>query len=192
MSRTVQVKNDPPPIFISEKPAILVIFDGAPLFDPIKGTGLKFAVNTNWDVLQDAASKTYYLRDDRSWLQAAEVKGSWTPVATLPVAFTKLPDDEKWQEVKANIPGQPFAADLVPQVFVSEVPAELIVLQGQPQYQPIPQTNLMWVTNTQSHLLFSAVDNDYYYTFLDKRPELRVTLQRLVNQELARKLESLV
>jgi hypothetical protein len=159
----VQVKNDPPPILVSEKPAILVVFDGAPLFSPIKETGLKFAVNTNWDVFQHEASQTYYLRDDSAWLQAAAVKGVWTPVATLPEAFTRLPNDENWKDVKANIPGKPLAAEHVPQVLVSEVPAELIVLQGKPQYQPIPQTNLLWVTNTQSHLFFSAVDNDYYY-----------------------------
>ena len=47
-----RVKADPPRIFYSTKPAVLVNFDGEPIWSPIKDTDLKFAVNTNWDVFQ--------------------------------------------------------------------------------------------------------------------------------------------
>src|SRR5262249_38779966 len=44
------VKADPPAIFFSQVPAVLVIFDGEPIWSPIKDNDLRFAVNTNWDV----------------------------------------------------------------------------------------------------------------------------------------------
>ena len=37
------VKADPPTIFFSTKPAILVGFDGPPIWSPIKDNDLKFA-----------------------------------------------------------------------------------------------------------------------------------------------------
>ena len=46
------VKADPPPVFFSKTPAVLVNIDGEPIWSPIKDNDLKFAVNTNWDLFQ--------------------------------------------------------------------------------------------------------------------------------------------
>jgi len=43
------IKSDPPKIYLSKIPAILVSIDGEPIWSPIKDNELKFAVNTNWD-----------------------------------------------------------------------------------------------------------------------------------------------
>ena len=56
------VKADPPAIFFSTRPAVLVNLDGEPIWSPIKDNDLKFAVNTNWDLFEHAPTKTYYLR----------------------------------------------------------------------------------------------------------------------------------
>src|SRR5258705_5983269 len=72
------LKADPPQIFLSMKPAILLSFDGDPIWSPIKDNELRFAVNTNWDVFQYGPTNTYYLRDDTSWLKATNLKGPWT------------------------------------------------------------------------------------------------------------------
>src|SRR5690348_18121064 len=54
--------SDLPPIFYSTRSAVLVNFDGDPIWSPIKDIDLKFAVNTNWDVLQHPPTNTFYLR----------------------------------------------------------------------------------------------------------------------------------
>jgi hypothetical protein len=161
--KNVDVKNDPPPILVGQKPSILVIFDGAPLFSAIKENDLKFAVNTNWDIFQDEANKTYYLRDDASWLQTGDLKGVWGPADKLPKGLSTLPKDDNWKDVAANLPGKKLAPQSLPHVFISEIPAELIVLDGEPKYQPIPETNLTWVTNTESDLFMNPADKSYYY-----------------------------
>ena len=46
------VKADPPTIFFSKTPAVIVNLDGEPIWSPIKDNDLKFAVNTNWDLFQ--------------------------------------------------------------------------------------------------------------------------------------------
>ena len=51
------VKADPPPIFFSTTPAVLVNLDGDPIWSPIKDNDLKFAVNTNWDLFQHDADQ---------------------------------------------------------------------------------------------------------------------------------------
>ena len=99
------VKADPPPIFFSKTPAVLVNIDGDPIWAPIPQNDLKSAVNTNWDLFEHGPTKTYYLRNDTVWLKAADVKGPWTPAGTLPESFKKLPADDNWKDVKASLPG---------------------------------------------------------------------------------------
>ena len=70
------VKADPPAIFFSNAPAVLVNFDGEPIWSPIKGNDLKFAVNTNWDVFQHEPTKTFYLRNEQAWLKTARPHGT--------------------------------------------------------------------------------------------------------------------
>jgi len=62
----IALKADPPRIFFSSSPAILVNFDGQPIFSPIENLDLKFAVNTNWDLFENVPTKTYYLRYDKA------------------------------------------------------------------------------------------------------------------------------
>jgi hypothetical protein len=156
------LKADPPKILVSTRPAVLVVLDGKPVMAPVPGTDLSYAVNTNWDLLRGGA--TYYLRHEQSWLNAPAHTGPWTPAATLPPSFQRIPSgDPNWDDVRKAVPGKPLAPAAAPSVFVSETPAELILLQGEPKLEAIPGTKLSWVTNTESDLFRSATDQRYYY-----------------------------
>ena len=83
------VKADPPLVVWSQTPAILVILDGGPVWSPIEGADLKYAVNTNWDLFQTGGR--LYLRDDQSWYAADSLGAPWSPAGRLPDAFSHLP-----------------------------------------------------------------------------------------------------
>jgi len=157
------VKADPPGIFYSETPAVLVNIDGEPIWSPIQGNDLKFAVNTNWDLFEHTPTKTFYLRNDASWLKATTLIGPWTAAGKLPESFAKLPADENWKEVKAALPGKAYAANKVPAVFVSDKPAEMVLLTGKPVYQAVPGTKLLWVSNTESDVFRLGQTGPVYY-----------------------------
>ena len=157
------IKADPPTIFFSTTPAVIVNIDGEPIWSPIKENDLKFAVNTNWDLFQHVPTSVFYLRNEASWLKATDVSGPWTAAGTLPESFRKLPPDDNWKEVKANLPGKPLAVAAVPRVFVSVTPAELILLTGAPKYVPVTGTTLRWVSNTESDLFRRGDSGDVYY-----------------------------
>src|SRR4029077_16313973 len=100
------LKADPPPIFFSKGPALLVNIDGDPIWAPIPQNDLSSAVNTNWDLFQHGPTKTFYLRNEKVWLKGTAVKGPWLPAGTLPDGFKKLPADDNWKDVTASLPGQ--------------------------------------------------------------------------------------
>ncbi len=157
------VKADPPKIFYSTTPAVLVNIDGEPIWSPIKDNDLKYAINTNWDLFQHGPTNTLYLRNEKVWLKATAVQGPWTPAGTLPESFKKLPPDENWKEVKASLPGQK-PSDKTPTVLVSIEPAELILLTGVPNYLLVDgTTDLLWVQNTTSDVFRLGKTGPVYY-----------------------------
>ena len=157
------VKADPPTIFYSPTPAVLVNIDGEPIWSPIPQNDLRSAVNTNWDLFEHGPTKTFYLRNERTWLKASDVKGPWTAAGPLPDSFRKLPDDENWKDVKATLSSGNSSASR-PQVFVSTVPAELILLRGQPSYVAVQgATDLLWVSNTESDVFRMGRTGPVYF-----------------------------
>jgi hypothetical protein len=111
-----------------------VVFDGEPVLAPIAGTRLSYAVNTNWDVFFDDSAKAWYLRSGGGWLVAPKALGPWGPAGVLPPDFAALPNDDNFRDVKADIPGRRFSAADAPIVYVSTVPAEIIVTSGPPVF----------------------------------------------------------
>ena len=61
---------------------------------------------------------------------------------------------------KAN--PKPSLANGVPTIYTSQVPTELIVFKGQPDFVPIVGTQLLWASNTTSDILINTANNNYY------------------------------
>ena len=155
------VKADPPTIFFSKTPAVIVNLDGPAIWSPIKENDLKYAVNTNWDLFEHTPTSTYYLRHEKTWLKSAAPTGPWSAAGKLPESFSKLPPDDNWKDVRASLPGATVKA--LPRVFVSEAPAELILLTGEPSYQDVGGTGLFWVSNTESDVFRMGKTGSVYY-----------------------------
>ena len=162
-TRSLEHAPEPPAIVYSTTPAVLVLFDGEPVFAPVEKTGLQFAVNTNWSVFREEGKARYYLLKDSSWLQAPEPTGPWEPAGKLPKSFWSIPGSDTWADVRKNIPGKAISRAQAPRVFVSLRPAELILFQGAPKHSVIQGTNLSWATNTDSDLFQDRRDGTYYF-----------------------------
>jgi len=164
VQHAVELNLDPPKIFASSTPAILVIFMGEPKFKPVETnrTDLLFALNTNWDVLYDVASRKYFLLNGEGWLTTTDVtKGPWVPAQTLPPSIYSLPANDNWAEARRRLPGKP--AKVTPSVFVTTEPAEMILTDGAPSYLPVRGTRLLRVNNTASVLFLHTGDGKLYF-----------------------------
>jgi hypothetical protein len=159
------LKADPPKVFQATAPAMLINLDGDPIWSPIKDVDLRYALNTNWDLFEHTPSKIFYVRYNESWLQATAVTGPWTPVKDkLPDSFKKLPADTNWKDVKDNLPGKKLSTKSTPKVFVSTSPAELILIEGPIEYQPVlGATSLLWVKNTEADLFRMGKEGEFYF-----------------------------
>jgi hypothetical protein len=149
----------PPKIFYSDSAAILVVFDRDPIMAPISGTGLTYAVNTNWNVIKDGS--TYYLLATDHWLAAADIHGPWKPVKA-PASFSALPSDQNWSDARAHLDASVLSVAAMPKVFVSTSPADMVLVSGSPKFAAISGTHLQYVTNTANDLFLYGPTKTWY------------------------------
>jgi hypothetical protein len=162
-----------PTVYVSQTPAEMLVFQGAPNFTPIAGTSLQWASNTTADVILDTGSGNYYILVAGRWYRAPALTGAgpWTYVAsnTLPADFSRIPVDSPAGVVLASVAGTPQAkealiANSIPQTATIQLvngPKLSPVFDGTPQFQPIQSTTLQYVANSPTPII--RVDANTYY-----------------------------
>ena len=157
------VKNDPPHIFVSIRPAMLLQVNGEVVTAPIANSNLQFIVNANWPLFLDPATSTYYLFTGKGWVSSTSLTGSWTPAAQLPKGMSNVPANQNFTDLKAFIPPPAGSAAASPIVHYSSTPAELIVFKGRPEWTAIPGTQLSYAANTDSAVFKYGPTGAFYY-----------------------------
>jgi hypothetical protein len=165
------LKNDPPRILYSERPAVLVPIDGNPVLRPVADTGLLRVTNTRALILQDKATSRYFLFVSDHWMESQSLEGPWL-VTTNPSAQLEQAKQLATQQDQVDL----LQADgsegaVVPasvSVFVSTTPTELLQTDGPPQYAPIERTQLLYVTNSPNKL-FLDLSTQYHYALISGR-----------------------
>jgi hypothetical protein len=166
-NESVVVKNDPPKILYSSAPAVLILIDGQPVLRALTGTSFQHVINTPATLVYDTSASRYYLEGNGAWVTAATLDGPWTlatdPPAGLDQAKAQIEEsEEKDPHDHSKDPGPPPMSGTLPAVFVSTVPAELLVTRGTPQLAPIPKTKLLYVTNSENNIFLNVPTQDYY------------------------------
>ena len=157
------IKADPPTVFFSKTPAVIVNLDGEPIWSPIKENDLKFAVNTNWDLFQHVPTNTYYLRNKDAWLKATDVKGPWTPAGTAARQLHEAAGGGQLEGRQGQPAGQADQGGGGPAGVRQSAAGELILLTGEPRYLLVPGTELLWVSNTESDVFRMGKTGPVYY-----------------------------
>jgi hypothetical protein len=158
----VQLNNEPPQIFVSYQPAILLGIEGQPELADIPDTKLKYVVNTNWAAFVDKEGEYFLLVGDR-WLASQSLQGPWSTATRLPHDMDKVVKDPHWASLKNFVPLHPSSGSVVPTVFYSTAPAVVMLFDGQPVYSPIQGTQLAYAANTNSYLFVYSPTNQFYY-----------------------------
>jgi hypothetical protein len=161
-AESIRLKNDPPRIVFSTTPAVLIIIDGEPIYKPVEGTRYTRVMNTLALLLFDSSGGTFYLDGGRWWMTAPSLNGPWSAVADPPQEIAGIKDQLKKEEDQEEQSAPANPNEVPPAVYVSTVPAELVVTNGNPQYAPIAKTNLLYVTNTESDIFMDSKSQQYY------------------------------
>jgi hypothetical protein len=162
----VAVANQPPHIIVSSTPALLVSIGGAPVVKEVPSSGFDRVINTRALILKKRDSWYLHLYD--GWMTADALEGPWTKARRTPFGADEVAQNLAKSGAVDLLDGGPDAnpkpsfASGVPTVYVSQVPAELILFTGKPDFVPLTGTTLLWATNTQGDVFVDTTDSSYY------------------------------
>jgi hypothetical protein len=158
---------DPPAIHVRNAPAALVTIDGDPILKEIEGSRMKYVVNTPFFIVYDGSVKQYYLRGGEWWYASRDAISGWRQVEKPSADVMRLA--EQADEQGAAPPDSGFTGTgIPPEIIVSAVPAELIVTEGEPEFSAVEETQLLYITNTESDV-FVDIDSQRYFILLSGR-----------------------
>jgi len=159
-----QVKNEPPHIIISYKPAVLVPISGAPVFRPIPDSSLQRVINTRALIISGGGEVFLHVYD--GWMAAPGLEGPWHVATGVSPTLDQIADRLARQDavdlLRGNAKTRPSLGTSPPSVYIAYKPTELVVFQGQPQFTPITNTQLLWATNSLNDVIINTANNDYY------------------------------
>jgi hypothetical protein len=113
----------------------------------------------------------HYLKVFDGWMQAYSLIGLWSVAGVPPPgaqeALQQAVAAKTVDLLDGPIPGKPdktpkLAADAVGIIFVSTVPADLIVTDGPPRFATIEGTSLKYVENTTANVFKEPTDDELY------------------------------
>ena len=160
---SIDTAPEVPRVFVSQKPAVVLQFDGPPMWLPIGGSKLSFAVNTNWDMFYDNKSTFYYLLAGDVWLATHDpLSTEWVMPKSLPKELRNLPRTPDFANVWKHLPYEADPNITPPLVFYSEGAAELILLEGEPVLEPIV-AGLSAIANTRSDVFFDEPSKRFLF-----------------------------
>ncbi|MBY0330624.1 MAG: hypothetical protein K2X49_08130, partial [Acetobacteraceae bacterium] len=151
-----------PTIFVSTKPAEIIVTDGPPRFTAIPGTRVEMVANSAAPLFRDPGTGRFYVLASGRWFAAASLDGPWrfaTP--DLPPDFAQIPPDSVAGGVLPAVPGTAQAAEAVLQAQIPRTATldrataklEVAYLGGPPQFRPIPGTGIRYAVNTRFAVL---------------------------------------
>jgi hypothetical protein len=161
-------KERVPKIFVSTKPAEVIVTDGAPSFKPVAGTGLQRVLNTASVLFFDPANGLFYLQLSGRWFSANGFNGAWEfATDKLPADFSLIAPHSSDAAILASVPGTVAAQEAV---LKAQIPTTAtlqrsavkftVVYSGAPRFVVLPGTTLLYAANTSSYVL--KIGPDYY------------------------------
>jgi hypothetical protein len=154
-----------PDVVVAAQPAELVVTNGKPSLQPVKGVNLLSVTNADHALFVEPRDNHYYLLLSGRWFSAASLSGPWTFVdgKSLPADFSKIAADDPHANALVSVPGTPQAkeaaiAATIPQTAtVSRKTTTLqVVYDGAPKFVSIAGTSLSYAVNTATPVIQTA------------------------------------
>jgi len=161
------LRHQPPRIFYSKTPAVLVYIDGDPVFNFFPGTELyEYIVNTPHFIVHSLSDNQYYLKGGDWWFTTDDLMGSWKNIDAPPAYIAELAS--KTNELRGNEPNSSKDSfKNAPRLIATNEPAILIQTNGAPEIHQVHE-NLFNIVNSDDEIIYDA-NLDYYFILVSGR-----------------------
>lgn len=153
------LKNDPPKIYYRSAPTVLVFIDGEPVLKDVENSDMKYVQNTPYLIVNK--ENNFYIKGGKHWYKNSEItEENWLVTKSVPGDVEKLADQMIEEEEEPEVGEK--KEDVTPQIIVSTIPSELIVSDGDVEYEAIKNTSLLYVKNTESDVIMDINSQNHF------------------------------
>ncbi|MFM1832152.1 MAG: hypothetical protein RLZZ461_468 [Planctomycetota bacterium] len=158
------VSPDPPlVIYRTEPTTLLQVPDQIRLRPYAPGVETVVGVPQPLFRVTEGDAATWYLFDGGGWLSSPDLMAeSWSDVTVLPGPLADLPDEPRYAAFREAIATIAEPHDVVPKVAHANRAAELVVVDGDPDWRAVPGTNLLQLQDSTSDVFLNTTDQRYY------------------------------
>ena len=153
-----KINNNPPAIYFRTKPAVLVMIDGEPKLKKDEESGLEYVVNTPFFIVKNSRGG-YYINGGPFWYYSKDILSGWEETKNPPSSVEKFA--EKYTQGKETDSVAKTYTE-APELIVETKAAELVLVDGEIDYQPIDSTTLLYVSNSESDIIMDINSQNHY------------------------------
>jgi hypothetical protein len=164
VAEAADLATTPPAIVYRDVPAVLVLIDGDAIMQRVEGSSLMRVINTPFlIVLVPSAGRYYLYAGADTWYEAVSLEAGWSISASVPTEVMALaPQEEPAHSEETKDEDDAPTDDRTPEIVLATEPTELLYTDGDPEFVPVADLDLMYVSNSDSDLLFEPSTGSYY------------------------------
>ncbi|MCD4711384.1 MAG: hypothetical protein K8R52_11115, partial [Bacteroidales bacterium] len=160
------LNNAAPEIIFTTAPTMLIMVDGDPRFEEIEKTSYERVLNTPYFIVRDTKKEKYYINGGDNWY-VSDNFDSWEATTKVPRKLLKIAEEAMGEEEEADdAPAEGEEAiveeDVTPALMLRTSPAELLQSDGEPEFESIEGTSILFMSNTADDILMNIDTQEYY------------------------------
>ena len=161
------LNNAPPEIIFATSPTMLILVDGDPRFEEIEKTSYERVLNTPYFIVRETKKEKYYINGGDKWY-VSDNFDSWEATTNVPRKLLKIAEEAMGEEEEADdapAEGEEEAVveeDVTPAIMLRTSSAELLQSDGEPEFEPIEGTSILFMSNTADDILMNIDTQEYY------------------------------
>lgn len=154
-----RINNDPPNIYFKTSPAVLVVIDGEPIVKEDNDLGLDYVVNTQFFIVKENNTNKYFLNGGSFWYASDDILKGWKETTSVP---SKIIDFAKENQTSTEADSIVQTYSEAPELIVETGKGELILVDGEIEYQAIKETSLLYVKNSETDIIMDINSQKHY------------------------------
>jgi hypothetical protein len=155
------LNNKAPEIIFATEPTMLILVDGDPRFEKIEKSNYERVVNTPYFIVRDTKEDKYFINGAEHWY-VSDNFDQWESTTKVPNKLKNIAEEAMGEENEEKEGGDVRDENVVPAVVVRTTPAELLQSEGEPAYEPIEGTSILFMSNTADDILMDIESQDHY------------------------------
>lgn len=157
------LNNEAPEVIFSTTPTMLIMVDGEPRFETIEKTSYQRVVNTPYFIVKDTKKGNYYIKGGDYWYESDNFD-HWELTEKVPNKLEKIAEEALWEDEAEEQASEDegLREEVAPAILIRTAPAELLQSNGEPEFEPIEGTSILFMSNTADDILMNIETQEYY------------------------------